>query len=350
MTRPIGYYVHHQGDGHRQRALAVAQAAGDGHVTLLGTGLAGNTGDVLCVDLPDDRLTARFDGEDAQARPSSLHFAPIDHDGIRRRVAAIGNWIAQTQPALLVVDVSVEVAMLARLASVPTVYVRLSGHRDDLPHLEAFRGAAALMAPFHADLDDDRTPLPIRQKTFYAPGIMPRCDGVPIQAGLILVVVGRGGNAGNGDYWAQVAATVPDRRWRVIGPCTAPAALPPNLELLGWVENAERMIASAAIVIGGAGDGLVGTVIAHRRPFLCLPEQRPFGEQISKAMRLSALGAAIVPAALPTASDWPELVRRAQALDPARLARLDDVAGAERAALWMMRLASHGAMRRSLAV
>lgn len=339
MVRPIGYYVHHHGDGHRQRALAIAHAS-EGDVTLLGTGLAGRTGGIPCLDLADDRLeTRRFDGVDRVARPASLHYAPIDHEGVRTRVAQLTGWIAENRPRLLVVDVSVEIAMLARLASVPTVYVRLSGRRHDRPHLDAFRGAAALLAPFHADLDDERTPGPIRQRTFYAPGIVDERQVSAIERDVILVVVGRGGGQSDGEMWATAAAAVPYMRWRVIGPCTVPRASPANLELRGWVDDANRMIASAGIVIGAAGDGVIGSVIANRRPFICLPQERPFDEQISKARRLSGLGAAVVCMDNPSPELWRNLVRRAEALDPAVLARLDSPLGAERAARWLNMLA-----------
>lgn len=340
MARPIGYYVHHHGDGHRQRALAIARETGGG-ITLLGTGLARRTGPVDHVDLPDDRLSGGiFDGADHGERPSALHYAPIDHEGVRQRVAMISAWIAEARPALLVVDVSVEVAMLARLASVPTVYVRLNGRRFDQPHLDAYRGAACLLAPFHADLDDEHTPEPIRRKTFYAPGILD--DGLSagvVEDDLVLVVIGRGGGRSDGEVWAQAARTVPEARWRVIGPCSVPTTMPPNLELLGWVDGAEAMIRSAGVVIGAAGDGLVGSVIAHRRPFVCLPESRPFEEQLSKARRLAALGAAIVSTTFPAAEHWPDLIGRARSLDLRVLDGLGCRDGARRTALWLRMLA-----------
>jgi hypothetical protein len=337
MARPIGYYVHHHGDGHRQRALAIARAAG-GDVTLLGTGLAGRTGTVPTVDLPDDRLPAgAFDGRDQGGRPSALHYAPIDHDGIRGRVALVTDWIARNRPALFVVDVSVEIAMLARLASVPTVYVRLAGHRVDRPHLDAFRGATALLAPFHADLDDPRVPAPIRRLSFYAPGIVEPTILRPgeVEDDVVLVVVGRGGGASDGARWAAAAAAVPGMRWRVIGPCTVPPVMPSNLDLRGWVDDAQPMIPTAGVVVGAAGDGLVGSVIAHRRPFVCLPEPRPFDEQLSKARQLAATGAAVVRVETPSPADWPGLIREAQGLDPDILSRLDRRDGAERVARWL---------------
>jgi predicted glycosyltransferase len=337
-SRPIGYYVHHQGEGHRQRALAIADAAG-GRVTLLGTGLAERNRGFPCVDLPDDRMWSGFDGDDHVSRPSSLHYAPIDHDGIRQRVARMTQWIATAKPGLLIVDVSVEVAMLARLASVPTVYVRLSGHRHDRPHLEAFEGAAMLLAPFHADLDDERTPAAIRQKTFYAPGIVDIHRPSVIEKDVILVVLGRGAPPSDGELWAEAASAVPAMTWRVIGPCRAPRKSPSNLELRGWVEEAGLMVASAAVVVGGAGDGLVASVIAHRRPFICIPEPRPFQEQISQAKRLSELGASITCMARPSPNHWPDLVRRALALKPDALARLDDWGGVHHVVSWLSMLA-----------
>lgn len=347
MSRPIGYYVHHHGDGHRQRALAIAEA-GDGRITLLGTGLQGRTRGIAHVDLPDDRLsTGAFEGRDHGERPSPLHYAPIDHEGVRQRVAAICQWIADVRPGLLVVDVSVEVAMLARLASVPTVYVRLSGRRIDRPHLDAFRGAAALLAPFHSDLDDERTPRAIRARTFYAPQIVSPLPAKADKRDIVLGVVGRGGGVMDGERWAAAARATPDRSWLVIGPATIPSRMPPNLEFRGWVDDADQMIASAAIVVGAAGDGLVSTVLAHRRPFLCIPEDRPFGEQVAKARRLADLGAAIVPPAWPKAEQWASLLVRTERLDPATCERLMRPGGAARVAHWLAMLSSETAKARS---
>jgi hypothetical protein len=350
MGRPIGYYVHHQGDGHRQRALAIARASGGG-LTLLGTGLAGRTGDIPYVDMADDRLEEGcFDDAAQVKRHASLHYTPVDHEGIRTRIAQLTEWIAQNRPSLIVVDVSVEIAMLAHLASVPFVYVRLSGRRDDRPHLDAFRGATALLAPFHEDLDDEQTHPLIRLRTFYAPGIVEAREASEVERDLILVVVGRGGGSSDGGVWAAAAASVPDMRWRVIGPCSSPPESPPNLELRGWVHDADEMIATAAIVIGAAGDGLVGSVIAHRKPFICLPEERPFQEQISKARRLSALGAAIVCTDGPSSVHWPAALRQVPALAPARLARLACPLGAERVARWLSVRANEASALRSQSV
>ncbi len=351
MTGPIGYYVHHHGDGHRQRALAIAQAASLGRFTLIGTGLAGRTEGLPCLDLPDDRLTARlaFDGhDDANARPQALHYAPSHHDGIRSRTALITDWIARERPSLIVVDVSVEMAMLARLAATPTVYVRLAGLRDDTAHLEAFRGASAILAPFHSALDDPALPEWVRAKTHFCPGLTSASR--PLEAGCrdtILVVYGKGGAGGDGDALAAAARASPGFNWRVIGPVSHPRSSPDNLAILGWTEDAEGEIARAGLVVGAAGDGLVNAVTAIGRRFICIPEPRPFDEQTAKARRLAALGAAIVIERWPEASDWPALLAAAQALDPGVMTQLHDRDGARHAADFLITTAKEGSSRAS---
>jgi hypothetical protein len=337
MTRrPIGYYVHHHGAGHLARAKALA-AASDWPIVLLGTGI-GDAG----IDLPDDRaLSGRFDGRDgASARPNALHYAPLDHEGIRSRVARIGAWIASARPALMVIDVSVEVAMLARLASVPTIYVRLNGDRSDPPHLDAFASASAILAPFHERFERPETPEWIRAKTHYLPAITAASPPAMAEERSILVVAGRGGPPVNGARIADAARACPQWQWRVIGPVEPVAPCPPNLIFAGWADDPAGEIARAAIIVGAAGDGLVNAVLATDRPFICLPEDRPFGEQHATAQALDRLGAAIVIDAWPTASSWPALIDRALVLPLHVRQQLHDPAGTRKAAAWLAQCAA----------
>jgi predicted glycosyltransferase len=340
MKGPIGYYVHHHGDGHRQRALAIAQAAPvPGCYTLIGTGITGKTEDIACLDVADDYGGA-IHANRTMGIGESLHYAPHDHDGIRARMATISQWIMREKPALIVVDVSVEVAMLARLTSTPMVYVRLSGNRLDTPHLDAFRAAVGVIAPFHRELDDPEIPIWVSEKTTFIPGLSRSRTCEVASENTVLMVCGKGGNPFDGDDLAAAAAATPEKKWRAIGPVTAAKNLPPNLTVAGWVETADAEIARAGIVIGHAGDGLVSAVIAVGRPFICLPQERPFGEQMVKAGRLQALGAAVVLDSWPPAAAWPALLCQAQNLDSRAIRRLHDPAGATRAATWLKSLVS----------
>ncbi|MHB2210109.1 glycosyltransferase [Methylobacterium sp. CM6257] len=325
MTRGIGWYVHHQGAGHLQRARAVA-ASLPRPCTIIGTLTGFDTGGLDVLDLPDDRPlggTTGFDGRDGAAeRPEGLHYAPLAHPGVRARMTRIAAWVARAEPALIVVDVSVEIAILARLLSVPTLVVRLAGTRTDRPHLEAFRSATRLLAPFPKALDGETVPDWVRAKTFYA-GFLGAPSQPVAEAGReIVVVFGRGGAGGDFAALAAAARAVPDRPWHVLGPISGSGQRPDNLHLHGWVTDVEARVARAALLVGGGGDGLVALATAQGKRFICLPEERAYGEQTEKAAALARLGAAVVHPGWPDASAWPGLVQAGLALDPAIIAGL----------------------------
>lgn len=329
-ARPIGYYVHHHGAGHLARARVIRDATSL-PVTLLGSRIGADG-----IELADDRLDDGFEGTDRSAdRPDALHYAPFDHPGIRSRVARISRWIEQASPALMIVDVSVEVAMLARLASVPVVYVRLNGQRDDPAHLEAFRGAKALIAPFACELEHRSTPEWVRTKTCYAPGLTDAAPKPGAARGGVLVILGEGGTSVTPQAIAEAASACPQRQWRVVGRMSAPSSCPANLEFGGWCDRVAEEVAEASVVVGAAGDGVVGLVMASDRPFVCIPEPRPFGEQHATASGLHRTGAAIVRHAWPDAQDWPAIIASALALGPAGRRTLHDPQAAAKLARWL---------------
>jgi len=343
VTRGIGWYVHHQGAGHLQRARAVA-AQLSCPCTIMGTlaGLGEAGPNVL--DLPDDRPLdegAAFAGFDGEAeRPDAMHYAPLRHPGLRRRMAQIAEWVDRTDPALLVVDVSVEVALFARLLSVPTVVVRLAGERTDRPHLEAFRSASRLLAPFPAALEAPGVPDWVRAKTFYAGFLGLAPNGGSTEGRNIVVVFGRGGEGGDLAAIAAAARQVPDRQWHVLGPVSGQSDLPPNLRIHGWVSDVGAHLAEAALLVGGAGDGLVALAAAHGKRFVCLPELRAYGEQTEKAKALGRLGAAIVRPTWPAEHEWPALVAEGLALNATIIAGLYEPVALGRCAAFLDGLAT----------
>lgn len=334
MRRPIGYYVHHQGAGHLARARLLAEAL-DRPCTLMGTFAGADPCVPSFLDLPDDRITADFDGCDHAAdRPLALHYAPLGVDGLRARMAGIAAWAAQADPVLLIVDVSVEVSLFARLLSVPTLVVRLAGDRTDPPHLEAFRSAERLLAFFPQALDGAANPDWVRAKTDHL-GFL-AADPVTHRAeedGSIVVVYGRGGVGGSASDLAAAARATPERTWHVVGPVTGDGAdAPTNLRLHGWVSDVGAFLDRATLVIGAGGDGLVSSVAARAKRFVCLPEARAFDEQATTARALAALGAAIHCPDWPAPEAWPGVVRAGLALDPERIGSLARTGSVGRAA------------------
>jgi hypothetical protein len=313
----IGIYVHHHGAGHAARAGAIGRALCDrgAAVTYLSSLPAERFGPGESVLLPLDT----DGGTDPGETPEELHFAPLGSAGLAGRMAAIAGWIDRRRPDLLLVDVSVEVAMLARLCGVPFAYLRQSGERDDAPHRLAYRWAAGLLAPYPEWLERTGTPDWIRQRSGYV-GAVTRFDGTPRPSAgrrpRRALVLGE-----CGPLTAEIADGA--RGWQVLGPRRV------DLELL----------ARCAVVVAPAGANAVAETAFARCGLICLPQPRPFAEQIARGKDLERHHAAVVLSEPQAPERWPNLLEDARDRRRA-LERWADGEGAGRAADYLIALAS----------
>jgi hypothetical protein len=83
--------------------------------------------------------------------------------------------------------------------------------------------------------------------------------------------------------------------------------------------------------------------MAADRPFVCIPEPRPFGEQEATGARMGVLGAAVALPFWPNAASWPEVIDGAMSLPPEARRSLSDAHGAQKAAAWLTRHAAAAA-------
>lgn len=321
-TPQVGYYVHHHGHGHWRRAQAIAEHL-QCPVTLIGSHLPPLPAPLQRLDLPADTAPGM-----QVERFATLHYAPLAVDGLRERMALLTDWMNRHWPCLLVVDVSVEVALLARLLGVPTVYIRQHGQRDDPAHLQAYACASALLAPWPAlmeSLDAERPGTPaIVGHTRYSGWLSryPQGRNAAAETGRVLVIIGQGGTAIGTCELLALAQACPSYQFRVIGlapdhgrQCAA------NLVDLGQVPEPFDELCRAEIVIGSAGDGVVSEAASLGCRYVAIAESRPFDEQLHQARRLQALGLAIGLDAWPAAEHWPQLLQQARALDPGQWQR-----------------------------
>ena len=179
----IGYYAHHHGSGHCRQAdklAALLPVEWRQQLTVF-TSLAPNAytfttitdTQIVRLNPEDERTDDVLAGRAGQYwQPDCLHYSPIGNADIQTRSWQILNTIQQRQIDLMIIDVSVEVAMLCRVASVPYLYVRLAGIRDDTPHSAAFAGALGLIAPYPQELEASMTSDWVWKKTFYL-GFLP---------------------------------------------------------------------------------------------------------------------------------------------------------------------------------
>ena len=355
-ARPIGYFVHHQGRGHAERAAALANALADKRpVTLF------CARDDIFPELADTveivQIPSLFEpsGNEPPAladwrTPEVLHCAPLGWRSIRKASATITRWLHESDAALFVTDVSAELGQLARIASVPHVAVLQHGERDDPGHMASYESAVGILAPFAERLEQPGRPGWMRSKTHYAPGLgvslakLPdkraarSALGLPQDKRIVLVIAGGGGNGTPTAPVTLGARDDHDALWITIGEIRSEwhETPPGNLSHKGWVNNPEDWIAAADGVVSSCGNTTVHMVCAAGRPWIVVPEWRYFDEQTCKADALADAGLAAVSKTWPShAGSWRKLWDAASRLDIDSQRDLIDENAAAGAAAWL---------------
>ncbi|WP_295629497.1 glycosyltransferase [uncultured Corynebacterium sp.] len=321
----VGMYVHHHGSGHAMRARSLGAALarrGVGSTTL-------GSRDDVDVRLPLDPVGRP--GADPTAG-GALHWAPPASAGMARRMAMISDFLAggadgTEAPAAFHVDVSVEVALLARLHGTPVTVQAMPGDRRDRPHVLGHSIADGLIAawpewvplPAHLEPVADRVHAVggitrfegrDRETVEARPGGGPDVgDGPGAGDGRLRVTVlgGAGGEELPDGYFDAVAAACPDAEFTILD------------RAHGWVADPWPHLCSADVVVAAAGQNSVADVAASGSRAIVIPRPRPFGEQQATADVLADAGLALVPCGAhddpPAPSAWPRLLDRAPAAD-----------------------------------
>ncbi len=316
----IGWYIHHQGRGHLARAASV-RAHLDEPVVALSS-------------LPEPAAhpfagwvqLARDDGGKPPVDPSAhgrLHWVPLGHHGLARRGAEITGWLAANRPRVMVVDVSVEVTLLARLSGVPVVVMAMPGGREDAAHQLAYDVAERIVAAWAAPVYDPPFLHRHAAKTAYV-GAFSRFDGVA-PAGepseTVLVLNGAGGTTVHRRDVDAAQAAVPSLRWTGVGV--------PGQE---WTRDVWSSLSRAAVVVTHAGQNALAEVAAAARPAIVVAQDRPFGEQHAVTEALRSRGIAVGLDSWPDAAAWPALIETARDLGGAGWRRWSTGHGAADAA------------------
>ena len=352
--RPVGYFVHHQGRGHAERAAALANALATTRPVMLFCArddiFPPLDAAVSLMVIPSlfEAAGPPVPGLADAATPDTLHCAPLGWASITDAVAAIVGWFAAARPALFITDVSAELGQLARIASVPHMCVLQHGDRDDAGHVAAYRGAVALLAPYAHLIEQPERPQWMREKTIHAPGLGIDCRKIGQRSearaklGLsddldLVVTVGGGGGVGLPSAPLTLAARdEPGTQWVTVGKMQHEwhETPPSNLVPLGWVDNPEDWIAAADRIVSSCGNTTVHMVAAAGKPWIVVPEWRYFAEQQRKAEALDRAGIATMAPVWPaSAMAWRQLWAKAGQRDCASQAALVDRDAAPQAAL-----------------
>ncbi|MGH3669260.1 MAG: glycosyltransferase [Pseudonocardiaceae bacterium] len=149
----------------------------------------------------------------------------------------------------------------------------------------------------------------------------------------VLLLLGRGGHEVPFDKLVEVASLTPKWHWYVLGVSAQESGIGSNgnLTILGYVANIWPILCNADVVVGPCGAGTVSEVAAARKPFIALPQERPFDEQGAQARILQKYGLADVAWSWPDTSSWPALLESAVSRDWDRWSWYNDGQGSTRA-------------------
>jgi hypothetical protein len=321
----IGYYAHHHGSGHVNRAMAIA-AELDDDVTILSSAPRPSTWHGGWVSLPLDHASPTIE-PDARG---ALHFAPVGSAGLALRMAAVSKWLETYRPRAVVVDVSVEIASLVRLHGVRVVVIAQPGRRHDAPHELGYQLADAIIGCWP----------PSAHPLEAAPSTTERVEAV---GGLsrfevstesrerspeIVVFTGTGGRGESAltRVVAEARAALPHARWTTLHHAN------PN--------TVARALRTYAVVFTHCGQNAVAEVAAARVPAVFVPEQRPFEDQERLGLQLARMD---VPALVTSPGEvipWPSIIADLAADSGARWSTWVDGLAASRAARIIERVAA----------
>lgn len=334
----IGFYVHHQGSGHVHRATAIARSLRTPAVGFSSLPMP-ETWPGRWIRLPDDAAAVDRATADVTAG-GTLHWAPRHHPGLAARTGLIGAELASGRVRLLVADVSVEVAVLARLHGVPVVVVAQPGDRTDAPHRLAYDLAETLIAPWPTRPAPDWSRA-WQDKTVHV-GAVSRFDGrapVRVTPGRrVLALWGSGGLDIDTDQLQAAADATPGWSWQVAGPQPPEGVGSSTVAWHGWLDDVWTALGEADVVVTHAGQNALAEVAAARRPAVVVPQRRPHGEQDATAAALASTGTTVVAPTWPEPAAWARLLDRAAEHGGARWSRWSSGQGAAQAAAVLNRL------------
>jgi UDP-N-acetylglucosamine--N-acetylmuramyl-(pentapeptide) pyrophosphoryl-undecaprenol N-acetylglucosamine transferase len=262
-----------------------------------------------------------------------------------RMASRLARWVEEEDPALLVVDGPLDVALLGRLIGVPVVPVRRPFAGVGAAAGAVHELAAAWLAPFPAALEPADTPPEIRRRSVHA-GFVSRFEGrrlgqraarrrigVPEDGRHVTVVSGSEGINLDAQAIQDASSTASAWTFSVLGPCTGVENSTPRVRFEGWCDDVFPHLVAADVVIAGASCSAIADVAAAGRPLALVPGGDAEGRALAGA--LEELGAAVVLDGWPSPIAWPALLADLLDLPTRPLRSLADGRASRRAARWI---------------
>jgi len=295
----IAYYAHDQGSGHCNYAQLLEDQFGKEMVTFTSSDFPFKSKDYV-IYIPNENAEDTTLNQELFKTPSSLHHSPVGSKKIGIRNYTMLREMIHHNVKLMVVDVSVEVAALARSCSIPYAYVRMFGERNDLPHRLAYEGAAFLLAYYPEELEQEETPLWVREKTLYL-GFFSKfkslssgqkksqhlsLDSSTYHISYLKGFGGKESETHDLELWLE---EFPVHHIIAIGNFENRLEHP-RLSYTGVIDDISPYVQRSEFTIAACGSNLVSEMACLQARLVAVPEERPFNEQKSLANQLEQKG------------------------------------------------------------
>jgi hypothetical protein len=290
----IAYYAHSHGSGHAKCAENLSISTPEQFVILTDSDYKFHK-NLHVVRLENEHVDGSELYYNRDDQPHYVHYSPIGLKKIIRRSRTIIDTVLKNNVQLMIVDVSVEVAALARASSIPYAYRRLSGNRNDVAHLEAYRGALFLIAYYPESFEDCETLEWVKAKTLYLGFTQPLCKRLlPVDSVSYDYTIIQGfGGAKQTDWILKMLVELkPNSQIVVVGPIKN-RIKDTRITYTGAVANIQSFITNAKTIIASCGSNLSKEIMDKGKRFLAIPEERPYREQHIYARTLERNGLAI---------------------------------------------------------
>tara|TARA_R110002049_G_scaffold151160_1_gene314690 strand:+ start:4221 stop:5234 length:1014 start_codon:yes stop_codon:yes gene_type:complete len=277
----IAYYAHSHGNGHFNTAQLFTQKICPDTIILTAAHKSGAN----IVKINDEDTTAVEYKNVIVNLPVYAHYLPKSNRKIVCRTKQIIDAIVEYNITVACIDVSVETAIVFRIASIPYGYNVLVGNRNDIAHQIAFE-AADFLYSFLPEIFFKNQKEELKSKTFYL-GFHSRfafrnnditTSNIDLKNKRILVICGKGGTLINNRLISKISSAIPACSLHIAG--SFDNISPENEKLcLGFINDIEYVISESDVVISSCGLNLTSEILAIKNKFLAIAEERPYEEQ-----------------------------------------------------------------------
>ncbi len=280
----IAYYAHSEGSGHARYASIFYNLLA-GKLKIFSSTPSNFSPEIRIMKLAKEDPDGTELPIDSVGFPDYLHYSPVGQHSIQRRSLQLLTGLVNGRCNLFFIDVSVEVAALARASSIPYAYIKLPGLRNDNPHLQALKGSIFNLAYYPEAFEHPSTPKWMKDKTLYLDYFsrfsldQNNTGNTPTTIRKILVIRGKG-------EASKLLKSLPDigKRFegleiKALGDFSELETSISGIHFLGYQSKVSAFINEADLVISSAGLNLTSEILYSQKIFCCIPEKRPFNEQ-----------------------------------------------------------------------